>query len=103
MSSLCFVILAAIFNAIMDTLENENFYSSWFGNLNERFWYKRTSWKYAKKIGGYKVDAWHLAKSCMIICLLLAIVCFHGHWGWFFAYGIFWNVTFNVVYGWINE
>ena len=70
--SLVFFILAAVFNAIMDKLENENFYTSVFKNLNEKFWYKRESWKYAKKIFGYKIDGWHLAKSAMIICLCLA-------------------------------
>ena len=99
MISLFLVILAAIFNAIMDTLENENFYSSWFGNLNERFFYKRISWKYAKKIGGYKLDAWHLAKSCMILSMAGAVVVHNGH-GWMpFVYiGIVWNLTFNLFY-----
>jgi hypothetical protein len=92
------VAAAAMFNAAMDRLENENFSSSIFKNLDPKFWYKRESWKYAKKIGGYKLDAWHLAKSCMIVCLLLAIVLFKGHWAWFISYGLLWNITFTIFY-----
>lgn len=98
MTSLIFIALAAIFNAAMDRLENENFSSSVFKNLDPKFWYKRESWKYAKKIGGYKLDAWHLAKSCMISCLLLAIVSFKGHYVWFIVYGLLWNITFTIFY-----
>ena len=75
--SFILIALAAVFNAVMDALENENFSRSVFKLLNPKFWYKRESWKYAKKIFGYKVDAWHLAKSSMIICVAFA-VCFGG-------------------------
>lgn len=94
------IAVAAAFNALCDSIENENFYESVFRNLNEKFWYKRTSWKYAKKIFGYPVDAWHLSKSAMIICLSFAaavapplpiivnVVVF----------GIVWILSFNLFY-----
>lgn len=94
------VILAAIFNAVMDRLENETFFTSIFKHENERFWYKRESWKYAKRVFNYKIDGWHLAKSAMIICLCLAIVFYTPMFGWidFVLFGLLWNLTFNIFY-----
>lgn len=68
------VVLMAFFNAVMDATENENFSESIFKNLAQRFWYKRVSWQCAKRIFGYKIDAWHIAKSCFVICFVLALV-----------------------------
>lgn len=99
MISLLFICLAALLNAFMDTIENERFYSSVFRDWNERFWYKRVSWKYCERIGTYPVDAWHLAKSGMIVCFCFSIVLFTGHLVWFIVYGLAWNLTFNFFYG----
>ena len=98
-SLLCFS-LAAIFNAAMDKVENEKFYSSIFKNLNERFWYKRISWKYAKMVGGYRFDAWHLFKSAMIILIAISIITYQSIIGFYdiAIYGIVWNLTFNLFY-----
>lgn len=95
-----FIGLAAIFNAIMDRLENENFSSSVFKNLNPKFWYKRESWMYAKKVFGYKIDGWHLAKSAMIISLVLAILFNNVQFNLtsFILYGLEWNIVFVVFY-----
>lgn len=90
-----FVALAAIFSAIADKLENENFYTSLFRKLNERFWYKRISWKYAKKLFGYKFDGWHISKSIMICCLFAAFA--ENFWQFVFL-GIVWNFVFNLLY-----
>lgn len=57
----------------MDAWENENFFESIFKKWDQRFWYKRESWKHAKKIFGYRIDGWHLAKTCMIICFGAAV------------------------------
>jgi hypothetical protein len=89
------VALAAIFSAIADILENENFLNSKLKRLNPKFWYKRESWKYAKKVFNYKVDGWHLCKSAMIILLV-----------WkasdslleFVVLGAIWNAAFGVMY-----
>lgn len=98
---LLFTGLAGVFWAICDRVENENFYNSVFRDMNERFWYKRTSWKYAKKIFGWKLDAWHISKSLCIICFLCAsyysppfplpvLVGFGGGW-YVLAFNLFYN------------
>jgi hypothetical protein len=100
MISLTLIILAAICNAVMDILENENFSSSIFRNLNPKWWYKRESWKYAKKVFGWKYDGWHVFKSLMIIFLMLAIVLYHPILGFldFFLFGLVWNSVFSLSY-----
>lgn len=95
------VFIASFFNAIMDGCENENFYESIFNKLPQNFWYKRESWKVAPKISGYKMDAWHLSKSAMIICLAAAIIVFrpkHEWWVHLISIGIIWNVGFWLFY-----
>lgn len=116
MISLILIFIAAAFNAVMDRVENENFFESVFKNRNQRFWYKRVSWQYARKVFGYKIDAWHLAKSAMVICLLSAIVgATFGLWPvfvlvalikskWlliaanFIIFGTVWNLSFGLFY-----
>ena len=89
------VFIAAVLNAIMDIMENENFNTSILKNLNPKFWYKRESWKWAKRIGGWKFDGWHVAKSMMIMVLLWAAAEDVVQW---VLMGIVWNVTFNLSY-----
>ena len=100
MISLTLIVLAAICNAVMDILENENFSSSIFRNLNPKWWYKRESWKYAKKVFGWKYDGWHVFKSLMIINIMLAIVLYHPILGFldFFLFGLVWNSVFSLSY-----
>lgn len=100
MLSSLFIILAAICSACMDRVENENFYTSVFKSLNEKFWYKRESWKYAYKIFGYKFDFWHLSKSAMIVSLVFAIILYVPVLGIvdFVLFGLIWNLTFNLFY-----
>lgn len=96
------IFLAAAFNAIMDRTENAPaFNQSIFKNLDQTFWLKEVSWKYAKKIFSWKFDAWHLAKSSMIICFIGAVLVFHlKHQAWvhFISMGIIWNASFNLFY-----
>lgn len=75
-------ILAGFFMAVMDATENENVGESIFKNLNPKFWHKRESWKYAKKVFGYRFDAWHISKSFMIASFL-SIPVFYWHFPWF--------------------
>lgn len=85
----------------MDLLENENFSSSIFRNKNPKFWYKRESWKYAKKIFGWKFDAWHIAKSIMVMLLAGSIVTYTPVLGrlWdFIVLGGLWNLLFGLFY-----
>lgn len=90
------LLLAAFFNALMDRFENESFFDSRFASWNQKFWYKRESWKWAKKIFGYKIDAWHLSKSCMVICITAA---FSRNLIEFIVLGLMWNGVFNFFYG----
>ena len=101
MISYLLILLAAICNAVMDILENENFSSSVFRNLDPKWWYKRESWKYAKKIFGWKYDGWHVFKSTTIILLVLAIVLYRPVLNPvldFFIMGGIWNATFSYTY-----
>jgi hypothetical protein len=107
------IILAACCNSIMDIVENENFNSSVFARHDYRFWYKRVSWKYAGKIFGYKIDAWHLFKSTMILLLCGVVITYHyiplfrcemiwqSSYAWMadaLIFGIAWNLPFNLLY-----
>lgn len=95
------IFIASFFNALMDATENApNFNESRLKNLPVRFWLKEQSWKYALKIFGYRVDAWHLSKSCMVICMVTAIV-FHPYHPWWVIVGIgglVWNIGFWLFY-----
>ncbi|THU36922.1 hypothetical protein FAM09_18335 [Niastella caeni] len=108
-----FVAMAAICNSMMDTVENENIYNSIFSHKDPFFWYKRVSWKYGRKIFSYKLDAWHLLKSAMIILLCAAAITYHyfplfrseiiwkSKWAWTadaIIFGIAWNLPFNLFY-----
>lgn len=102
--SLLLVIIGAFLNAVMDLLENENFNSSIFRRWNPAFWYKRESWKYARKIYGYKIDGWHISKSGMIILLLIYSEFNDNHYSipqkimMVCLLGMAWNMTFNMSY-----
>lgn len=99
-----FIFLAAVSNACMDAWENENYFESIFKTWNHKFWYKRESWKYARKIFGYHIDGWHIAKSVMVVCLSLAVASavvwgYKGSW-WVIIInvGAIWNLTFWIFY-----
>lgn len=97
---IAFIILAALFNAVMDSVENEHFFDTVFRDKDKSFWYKRESWNKATQFGGYKFDAWHLAKSAMIFCFVLAILLYRSWFGWwdFVIIGVIWNISFNLFY-----
>lgn len=111
MISLLFILMASFFNACMDAMENENYFESVFKNRNQRFWYKRESWKFAKKIMGYRLDGWHLAKSAMVTCIGMAVYTEQfSNQIWHTRYvflnigidvivmGCIWNIGFNLFY-----
>jgi len=78
--SYIFIVLAAVFNAVMDRVENSiQFKVSVFKNLNSEFWCKTIS-AHSKNFipfTKYRVDAWHLAKSGMIICFVSSAAFYH--------------------------
>lgn len=111
MISLLLIMLAALFNSVMDAIENENIFESIFRDLDQRFWFKRESWKHSKKFFGYRFDAWHISKSLMIICKVAAVYCEQfSHQIWhtgnvlidiiidIIVAGIVWNLTFTFFY-----
>lgn len=109
--SLIFWMLAAICNAVMDTLVH-HYHISIFKNMkNTHFWNPDISWRFAPCLPytKYKVDSWHLVKSTMIICLALSIVFIWqakeftiNTWWYYMLFfillGIIWNSTFNIFY-----
>jgi len=108
MISFILFFLGSFFNACMDVFENENYFESIFKKWDQKFWYKRESWRYAKKVFSYRLDAWHLSKSAMIICIVGAIISFDLpvlKWQdvaiYILAYGFVWNTTFWFFYHFI--
>jgi hypothetical protein len=108
--SLLFFLLAAACNACMDKL-SFHFHKSIFNNLNPKFWDPSISWKYAKIIPftKYKIDAWHLFKSAMVVFICIAwafAFCFgksniNNFWfvlGLIAFAGLIWNITFNLFF-----
>jgi len=96
-----FIALAAFLNAVMDRIEyGAAFRVSIFRNLNPKFWQKNVSWEYAKKVFGWKFDAWHVSKSLMIISFTFGIVFYKPILGIvdILIFGAVWNVVFNVFY-----
>ena len=96
------VMLAGMCNAAMDRLENEvAFNRSIFRKLNRDFWLKSESWDNAKRIFGWKADAWHIAKSTAAILISIAISLYETT-GYLFLdlviLGAAWNASFNLFY-----
>jgi len=96
------VFLAAFFNAVMDRVEyGVAFRASVFSRLNPKFWQKDISWQYAKKVFGWKFDAWHVAKSTMVVLLCFSIVLYSPVISPlidFLIAGATWNLSFNIFY-----
>jgi hypothetical protein len=102
--SALFICLAGFSKAVADTLTH-HFETSVFKNKDRRFWDPAISWKYARylKFTRYKIDAWHLANSGMIIsfCTAVATNCIHDHLHWLLRLiiaGTLFNLSFNLFY-----
>lgn len=94
------LVCAAMFKAVADTVDH-HFDTSIFRRYNPRFWDRDISSERAKKIFGYKVDAWHISLSCMIICMILAAIFHQQKLDWYLELiigGFAWNLTFNLFY-----
>lgn len=102
MYSYLFIFLAAICNALMDKIETIiSFNTSIFRGLNKGFWCKVNSANTTFiPLTHYKVDAWHLSKSAMIIFWALAIIYYKPFIPIldFLVIGSVWNLTFNTFY-----
>lgn len=100
--TIIFIMLAAFFKAVADTVA-DHFDISVFKWKDRRFWDKSVSWKYARmlKRTKYKVDAWHIAGSGMIVSFCLAILFHRPVIEWYYelpAMGVVFNLTFNIFY-----
>jgi hypothetical protein len=109
MISAVLILLAAMCNAVMDRIDDENIHDSIWKNSNWEWWYKRESWDNAKRIFGWKFDGWHVFKSLMLFFLVAAIVLYKPMFVWFdFTWlnrlcdfsilGFIWIGSFNVGY-----
>jgi hypothetical protein len=101
-----FIALAAMFNAVMDTLAH-HYDTSIFKLNNRKFWDPSISWRFAKNFPftTMRMDGWHFAKVGMIWSALAAIVFYEGQlfnilppWLDFFFLGMVWVISFNVFY-----
>jgi hypothetical protein len=111
--SLLFWALAAICNACMDTLKHHydsSIFFRKFGRLNG-FWNEdaKDAHPYYLPYSKYKLNAWHLLKSTMIILFALSALSawisgpplFNIWWFYLLAlawYGLIWNGVFNLFY-----
>lgn len=123
-SLICWV-LAALCNAVMDTLAH-HYPTSIFTKWDPKFWDPKTSWKnkYKEGIKAYGpafflstgilvafTDGWHFFKSIMIVLLGVSLVALpHSIHFNFFDYlwlnqltelsilGVLWNVPFSYFY-----
>lgn len=98
---LSLLFIAGIFLAAMDTFENEKFFGSIFDKLNQKFWYKRESWKWVKRPFNYPLDSWHISKSCCFALIFVAMADFNVinaiiYWSAFFcAFNLFYHKLFR--------
>lgn len=94
------ITVAAILKAVADTVDH-HFDTSIFRRLEARFWDRDISQDKARRIFNYKVDAWHLALSGMIICMISAISLHEPKLVWWMEVligGAWWNLVFNTFY-----
>lgn len=94
--ALVYILLIVFFSSVMDkTKDTIQYNSSIFKNWNPQFW-NDEAWKgNFLPFTRYKFNAWHVSKSIMVF-----IICFivSNTFSDFIAYGIFWNVGFDLLY-----
>lgn len=104
MITLLFIILAAFFKAVADTL-SFHFFTSVFRWKDRRFWDPSVSWQYTGfiRFTRYRPDAWHLSNSLMVVCFCCAAAFTSwpapGQW-WIaiIAQGVVYNLSFNLFF-----
>ena len=102
MITLLLISLAAIFKAVADTLQH-HFDTSVFSKLNLKFWNPVVSCEFAPflPLTKYRLDAWHIANSGMIISFICAVVFSHPVTAWWLGIiigGVAFNLVFNLFY-----
>lgn len=100
---LALVILASIFKSVADTLAH-HFDTSVFKKLNPSFWDANNSKGIKIPLTQYKLDAWHLCNSGMIVCFIIGASFFksfnlfgYSISGWIGV--LFYGIVFNLVFG----
>jgi hypothetical protein len=91
---------AAFCKALADTLAH-HFDTSVFRKKNRKFWDPVISSEWVKKVFAYKLDAWHLSNSAMIVAMVCAIVFHSNRFEWWIEIpigGVVWNLVFNLFY-----
>jgi hypothetical protein len=96
------IALAGFFKAVSDTLDH-HFGRSVFRFKDPRFWNPEVSWKEANylRFTNYKIDAWHISNSLIIICFACALSLDRPHIGFVWELiisGICYNFSFNIFY-----
>jgi len=94
------LIAAAIFKAVADTVDH-HFDTSIFRRYDPKFWDRDISSDKAKRIFGYKIDAWHISLSFMICCMIAAAIFHQPKLAWYWEFvigGTMWNIVFNIFY-----
>jgi len=100
MIALILISIAAICKAFSDTIAH-HFDTSIFRGKNRDFWEANRVNSTAKRIFGYKVDAWHISNSIMIIAFIVAVIINASPLKWYWqllAGGVGFNITFNIFY-----
>jgi hypothetical protein len=102
MLTVAIIIGIAILWAAMDTMAH-HYGVSIFKDKNPQFWDARISAsKPTKRILGYWVDAWHLAKSLLLFGVIaLATMAIETHWPWYIEFtglGLIYILIFNTFY-----
>lgn len=95
-----FISIAAIFNAVMDTLWTK-FPTSVFKSLNPKWWNPNESWKhYPNFLGWVRLDAFHIFKAGMIGCISLSICFYEPVFGYYDIILIpcIWSINFELFY-----
>lgn len=108
MISLILIILAAMCNVVMDNVEPYRIGATKL----PKTWNKGFQ---GKKIGGWKLDVWHVCKSAMLLMLLAATMVYRPiihlsftalgyqfHYVDYVLYGVVWCVVFNAGYNFLK-
>ena len=119
MISYSFIILASIFNAVMDILQYK-YSQSVFNNLSNKWWNPKISWKNKYKNGlkeqgpafvgsttifVFITDAWHFFKTLMIMSFIFSVIFYtpitnHFIFDFIFLFSIF-SIVFEIWYSFV--
>jgi len=97
---LLFLALAAICNAIMDTLK-DHYEISIFHSWNKYFFNPQYSWNYRKKfLGIVELDAYHIVKYAFLFFIFLTAHYYKSYFGWvdIGLMFVWWSFWFELFY-----